>query len=133
MYLERQAAVPHIAAGYFGRQPRISEPELRLPKQDTPHPQRLGQGRECSGVWEERREGDRSLRKQLSLSWEPQGPLNVLCFPPQGGEGWGSSLPAVLRKVYFELRLWEAGEAGYRKESHPACLAPPFTGYSAPT
>lgn len=66
MYLERQAAVLHIAAGYFGRQPRISEPEVRLPGQE---PSEVGgRDREGSSVWEGRREGDRSLRKQLSLS-----------------------------------------------------------------
>lgn len=81
-------------------------------------------------MWEERREGDRSLRKQLSLSWEPQGPLNFLCFSPPGRKGGGSSLHAVLRKVYFELWLWEAG---YRKEPHPACFAPPSMGYSGPS
>lgn len=79
MYLERQAAVPHIAAGYFGRWPRISEPEVRLPRQE---PSEVGgRDREGSGVWEGRREGDRSLRKQLSLSREPQGPLNFALFP----------------------------------------------------
>lgn len=51
-------------------------------------------------------------------------------FVPQGGKGWGSSLPAVLRKLCFELWLWEAGEAGFRKEPHPACFAPPSMGYS---
>lgn len=58
---------------------------FRLPEQE---PLEVGgRAREGSGVWEERREGDRSLRKQLSLSWEPQGPLNFLCFPQGGKEG----------------------------------------------
>lgn len=41
MYLEKQAAILHIAAGYFGRQPRISEPQPCSPRKSL---QRLGEG-----------------------------------------------------------------------------------------
>lgn len=123
MYLGRQTAVPHITAGYFGRQPRISEPELRLPKQEPPGVG--GRARDGRGVWEERREGDRSLRKQLSLSWEPQGPLNFLCFfPPRESRGWGSSLPAVLRKVCFNCGFGKL--VIERSPTLPASPLPPW-------
>lgn len=51
MYLEKQAAVPHRAAGYFGRLPRLWEPQLQLPKQEPPEVG--GRAREGSGEWEE--------------------------------------------------------------------------------
>lgn len=66
MYLEKQAAILHIAAGYFGRQPR----SLSL----SPAPQARASRGWGAGLGRavmrgrEPKEGDNSLRKQLSIS-----------------------------------------------------------------
>lgn len=85
MYLEKQAAILHITAGYFGRQPRISEPQPCSPRKSL---QGLGEGLGRAVVRGRKpKEGDNSLRKQLSRSWAPQGPLNFLCLSPREARG----------------------------------------------
>lgn len=74
------------------------------------------------GEWRKPEGGDNSLRKQLSISWWPQGQPQLFILSPREAEVWGrrASGAAVLENSV--MWRWEDSEKLLRKADPPCPL-----------